>query len=132
MIKGLAHICFGTRDLDGAITFYCDKLGLERAFDFRNDDGERFGIYIRLGGRNFLEIFNGEPKDPGGHCYLHCCLEVDDVHATVDQLRSKGVEVTDAVMGIDNSWQAWLNDPDGNRIELHEYTPKSWQAPHLQ
>ena len=34
-------------------------------------------------------------------------------------------------MGGDNSWQAWTCDPDGNRIELHQYTPESKQTPSL-
>jgi hypothetical protein len=30
-------------------------------------------------------------------------------------------------MGMDNSRQAWVTDPDGNQIELMEYGPKSLQ-----
>jgi hypothetical protein len=33
---------------------------------------------------------------------------------------------------MDHSWQAWITDPDGNKIELHDYTPESWQAPFLK
>jgi predicted enzyme related to lactoylglutathione lyase len=57
---------------------------------------------------------------------------VDDVAAAVKALRAKGVEVTDPKMGTDHSWQAWLSDPDGNRIELHGYTPESKQAPYVK
>jgi hypothetical protein len=28
---------------------------------------------------------------------------------------------------MDRSHQAWIVDPDGNRIELHGYTPESKQ-----
>jgi hypothetical protein len=31
-------------------------------------------------------------------------------------------------MGHDQSWQAWLADPNGITIELHEYTDKSSQV----
>ena len=41
--------------------------------------------------------------------------------------RAQGVEVSDAKLGGDNAWQAWITDPDGNRIELHCYTPQSQQ-----
>ena len=47
------------------------------------------------------------------------------------ELRARGVEVSDPKLGSDQSWQAWLADPDGNRIELHGYTPDSHQAPSL-
>lgn len=30
-------------------------------------------------------------------------------------------------LGMDNSWQAWITDPDGNRIELMEYGPSSME-----
>lgn len=30
-------------------------------------------------------------------------------------------------MGADHAYQAWLTDPDGVRIELHEYTPDCCQ-----
>jgi catechol 2,3-dioxygenase-like lactoylglutathione lyase family enzyme len=133
VIKSLAHVCFTVRDLDAATAFYTDKLGLRRAFDFVNDNGVRFGVYLHVGGRSFIELFTGKHDDQAdGPSFKHICLEVDDVAHTVADLRAKGVEITDAKMGADHSWQAWLADPDGNRIELHGYTPGSWQTPHLK
>ena len=52
--------------------------------------------------------------------------------ATVATLRERGLEVSDPKLGTDRSWQAWITDPDGNRIELHHYTAESKQAPHLE
>ena len=130
MIKGIAHACYTVRDLDAAVAFYCGKLGLKPAFDFINDKGERFGVYIHAGQRNFIELFKGELAAPvKGQSYRHLCLEVDDLAATVAELRARGVQTTDAKLGGDNSWQAWITDPDGNRIELHQYTPQSKQTP---
>ena len=84
MIKGFAHICFTVRDLDSAIAFYQDKLGFRHAFDFINDQGKRFGVYLHIGGRCFIELFQGEvgapPEKPA---YKHFCLEVDDIEKTV-------------------------------------------------
>lgn len=133
MITNVAHLCFVVRDLKASESFYCDKLGLSRAFDFTNDKGERFGAYLRVGGRNFIELFQGKLAEVAkGQSFGHFCLEVDDLQSTVVQLRAAGVEVTDAKLGADQSWQAWLTDPDGNRIELHQYTPQSWQAPFVK
>jgi catechol 2,3-dioxygenase-like lactoylglutathione lyase family enzyme len=42
-------------------------------------------------------------------------------------LKSKGVEVTPITLGMDNSRQAWIKDPDGNDIELMEYGAASLQ-----
>ena len=133
MITGLAHVCFVVNDLEASIVYYRDRLGLKPAFDFTNDEGERFGIYLHIGGRSFLELFQGTVgAPPVKPSYQHFCLEVDEIESTVAQLRANGVEVTDVKLGTDQSWQAWLTDPDGNRIELHAYTSESKQLPHLR
>jgi catechol 2,3-dioxygenase-like lactoylglutathione lyase family enzyme len=133
MVTALAHICFTVRNLEVAEEFYRDRIGLTPAFDFVNDLGERFGVYLHIGGRSFLELFQGAPHGATGRAsYAHFCLEVEELAATVAELRAKGVEVSDPAMGADGSWQAWLADPDGNRIELHQYMPESKQAQALK
>lgn len=129
MIQALAHVCFVVRDLDASIGFYCNKLGMKPAFDFVNDEGRRFGIYIGAGGRSFIELFAGNPAPQAERqSFQHICLEVDDLNKTVAGLRAAGVEVTDPFFACDNAWQAWITDPDGNKIELHYYTPESKQT----
>jgi catechol 2,3-dioxygenase-like lactoylglutathione lyase family enzyme len=132
MITGLAHVCFTVRDLDRSISFYVDLLGMRHGFDFVNEQGRRFGVYLHVGGRNFIELFEGEPpREHAGGSFQHICLEVDDIEDTVRVFRDAGVEVGDVSLGSDQSCQAWLRDPDGNRIELHQYTDDSRQAPLL-
>ena len=129
MITALAHVCFIVRDLDASFAFYRDALGLASAFDFTDAEGKRFGAYLHVGGRSFIELFQGQPQPKAeGQSYQHICLEVDDIHATVADLRARGVAVTDPVIECDHSWQAWLTDPDGNSIELHHYTAASLQV----
>jgi catechol 2,3-dioxygenase-like lactoylglutathione lyase family enzyme len=132
MIKCLAHVCLLVSDLNVAEDFYCNKLGLKRAFEFRKPDGTRTGMYVHVGGRNFVELFQGvlSPRAEG-QPYKHLCLEVDDFEGTVAELRSRGLSVDGVKVGGDKSWQAWIVDPDGNRIELHGYTPQSDQTPWL-
>ena len=50
---------------------------------------------------------------------------------TLTALRAQGVESTEMELGGDGAWQAWITDPDGNRIELHQYTDASLQNAHL-
>lgn len=133
MIIGHAHTCFTVSNLDDAVTFYVTKLGLSVAFEFRRDDGTRYGVYLKLGPRAFLELFQGDlAVKAERQSYAHICLECDDVLDTTETLRSRGVEVTEPRLGMDRSWQAWVTDPFGNRIELHSYTPESWQTPYLE
>jgi len=132
MITGLAHVCFTVANLEASERFYCGQLGLKHAFDFRAADGRRTGLYVTAGRRTFIEMFEGQPaQGSAAPSFRHICLEVDDFDGTVAALRARGVAVTDVKLGLDNSHQAWLTDPDGNRIELHGYTPQSWQAPFL-
>ena len=133
MITGLAHAAFVVSDLEASVAFYCEKLGLTEAFAFLREDGSKSGVYIHVGARTFLEFFQGELAGSAeGQAYRHLCLEVDDIHATVKTLRDRGVEVTDVKTGGDRALQAWTSDPDGLRIELHQYTPESKQTAWLK
>ena len=137
MIRKLAHINFVTNDLGPIIDFYVDKLGMQVKFTLDNQEGKPFGYYFTCGDTTFLEFFDqkmaaevwgGKVEELNiGTRYRHFCLEVTGLEAFCDRLKSKGVAVTDIKTGMDNSRQAWINDPDGNAIELMEYGPSSMQ-----
>ena len=57
------------------------------------------------------------------------CLETEDLDQVTTQLRERGIEFTERKLGCDDTWQIWLKDPDGNRFEVHQYTPESMQFP---
>ena len=51
----------------------------------------------------------------------HLCLEVDSIDAAVAELEGAGVPlISPKKRGADGNMQAWVEDPDGNRIELME------------
>ncbi|MDH7570286.1 MAG: VOC family protein [Armatimonadota bacterium] len=134
MIRGIAHVCFTVRNLDAALAFYCEGLGLRHAFDFRRESGERYGVYLHAGGRNFIELFQGTLAEPApGQAYRHLCLEVDNIEESVAAMRVRGIDVSPVKMGADHSWQAWITDPDGNRMDqkemLFELQPAGQPAP---
>jgi len=131
IVSGLAHVCFVVSDLERALHFYCDLLGLTPAFAFERD-GRKIGQYLHVGGRNFIELFQGDLAEPAERqSFRHLCLEVADVAAAAAALQARGVAVSEPTLGSDNAYQAWITDPDGNRIELHGYTPESKQTPYL-
>jgi catechol 2,3-dioxygenase-like lactoylglutathione lyase family enzyme len=137
MIRKLTHLNFVTNDLSKIIDFYTDKLGLKVKFTLNNKRDEPFGYYFECGDSTFLEFFDqkmasemwGGKVDEltGGTRYKHFCFEVTGLEEYCKQLKEKGVSVTDITMGMDNSRQAWIADPDGNAIELMEYGPFSTQ-----
>jgi lactoylglutathione lyase/glyoxylase I family protein len=128
MIKGIAHVCIGAKDLKATEKFYCQDLGLTKKFNFVKN-GKPFGFYLSAGNGSFIEVFEQSSIRNGEEPVMkHICLEVDSVAATVKDLKSKGIPIrVDTTMGADNSWQAWIEDPSGVGIEFHEYTPASCQ-----
>jgi len=137
MIRQLAHLNFMTNDLSKTIDFYVNKLGMQVKFTLNNKDGVPFGYYFGCGNSTFLEFFDqamaaqvwGGKVDAlaEGTRYKHFCLEVTGLDEFCRKLKSAGVVVTEITMGMDNSRQAWIADPDGNAIELMEYGPNSLQ-----
>ncbi|MBL9201757.1 MAG: VOC family protein [Opitutaceae bacterium] len=144
MIKQLAHLCLKTSQLPRLTEFYRDALGATVKFRYLNRAGEPVGCYFAFGGNTFIEVFDHadahrrsasaktlesleEPRDPWLMRYNHFCLQVEGLDAYVAQLESRGVTVAGRKTGHDRSRQAWIKDPDGNLIELQEYTPQSRQ-----
>ena len=137
MIRQLAHLNFVTNDLSKIIDFYVNKLGMKVKFTLDNKQGQPFGYYFECGNSTFLEFFDQKMASEvwGGTVeelnigtrYKHFCLEVTGLDEFCKELKNKGVAVTDISTGMDNSRQAWVTDPDGNRIELMEYGPSSLQ-----
>jgi glyoxylase I family protein len=144
MIRQLAHFCLKTSQLERMTAFYRDTLGATVKFRYLNKAGEPIGAYFALGANTFVEIFDHadahrrsnspkpfepleEPRDPWLVRYNHFCLQVEGLDAYVSLLESRGVTVTGRKTGNDRSRQAWIKDPDGNLIELQEYTAQSRQ-----
>ena len=125
MIRRIAHICITAADLDNSRKFYCNVLGMKKVFDFVKD-GTVSGFYLDAGDRTFIEVFRGAPSTEEGKI-RHLCLETGNIDAVADALRQSGFPVTDKKKGADGSWQIWSADPDGVRIEFHQYTEKSSQ-----
>jgi lactoylglutathione lyase/glyoxylase I family protein len=116
-----------TQDLAASEHFYCEVLGLKKAFDFTKG-GKKIGLYIEAGARTWIEIFShADAPFPSLGAINHFCLEVTSLDEAIKQIRAKGVEITDKKYGVDDTWQSWTKGPSGERIELFEYTAKSAQ-----
>ena len=138
MIKQLAHINFFSDKAQELLYFYVNQLGLTVKFTLNHDNGAPFGWYVDCGNSTFIEIFDqqGAVKQWGGqveelkrgNLYRHLCFEVHDIEGYRKTLEERGLHVTPVTVGMDHSKQAWIKDPDGNDIELMEYTPQSYQV----
>ncbi|MDX8432185.1 VOC family protein [Mesorhizobium abyssinicae] len=126
-VKQLAHVCIFAHDLEATRSFYRDVLGMDTRFNFLRD-GTVFGFYLDCGGRSHVEVFqNDEASYSDRNQINHFCLEVENIDAAIAHIRSKGVEVTSKKHACDDTFQAWISDPNGVKIELFEYTANSAQ-----
>jgi lactoylglutathione lyase len=131
-IQGFGHVAIKVKDLDATLRFYSGTLGFPEMLRLFKDDGSVWLIYLRITDDVFLEVFPGAENDraPGRNAngVNHLCLMIDNLDAFCPALEANGVPLTAAIkMGADGNRQAWIEDPDGNRIELMEMHPDCLQ-----
>ena len=128
MIKGLAHVCISATDLVLAEQFYCSGLGFRKVFDFIRG-GEIRGFYLEVAEKTYIEVFRQDEAHTLTECPIrHICFEVCDIDKVSRHVTSQGYDVTEKKLGADQSWQIWATDPNGVRIEFHQYTEDSSQV----
>lgn len=110
---GVHHVSINVEDVDAALEFYVGVLGLDVRED-RPDFGFP-GAWLDAGGQQ-VHLIGAPVPPPKGQ---HFAIRVDDLHLVIAELRARGVTVSDAVP-VGRSLQAFLNDPSGNQIELHQ------------
>jgi catechol 2,3-dioxygenase-like lactoylglutathione lyase family enzyme len=114
-MKALAvhHVSIAVSDVDLALDFYTRLLGMTQRQDRPATLGD--GAWLDIGGQQLHLVASTTPEARG----QHFAVLVEDLDATTAELRAAGVSVSDAVP-IGSARQAFLADPCGNAIELHE------------
>jgi glyoxylase I family protein len=107
------HVSINVDDVEAALGFYTDVLGLVPRAD-RPDFGFG-GAWLDAGGQQVHLI---EAKPPAG-LGQHFALLVEELDSTVAELRERGVVVSDP-KPVGSSRQAFVTDPSGNLVELHQ------------
>ena len=126
-IKSLAHVCIKTTDLEMTTAFYSDALGMEKLFTFTRG-GEVIGFYLKAANDTFIEVFLANELEKAGKPALdHFCLETDDIHALREALLQRGYAPGEIKLGVDHSWQFWIEDPGRLNLEFHQYGGESSQ-----
>ena len=96
----------------------------------------RWIVYLEWMDGFFIELFNeldahvDNPYRPENYGYTHYSFVVDDIQAFYQELIDKGAgEYIDILPGpsIDKNWTMWFHDPEGNRVEVHQYGPDAFQ-----
>jgi catechol 2,3-dioxygenase-like lactoylglutathione lyase family enzyme len=104
-------IWYRVSDLEAARSFYKDKLGFEEAYV---DEEDRWARLVR--GNVEVALAEGEPEQDEAIV----TIDVSDVKAEADRLRSAGVNVG-VVLEIPGTIRLLdVFDPDGNRVQLSQ------------
>ena len=132
MIQRLSHVTIYVLDQDEAYDFYINKLGFPEMMRLKKDDGSVWLVYLRITDEQYLEVFPGADGDraPGwdANGLNHVCLTVDNIDPVLALVKAAGLTLLMPLKtAVDGNRQAWLEDPDGNRIELMEMAPDSLQ-----
>ena len=131
MIKGIAHLAFQVSNMPASVKFYEEALGFKQKFTLYDQKNKPWIVYLQLRKDQFIELFFAhEPivSKSNSSSYQHLCLEVEDIHTVTEEIVRKGYELDQPIiMGLDNNYQCWVHDPDGNPIELMEYGEGSLQ-----
>lgn len=126
-VKQVAHVCIFANDVEETRNFYKNALGLETVFNFLRD-GKIFGFYLEAGGRSHIEVFQKEGASFSESNQInHLCLEVENIDQAIDHIKGLNIDITKKKFACDDTYQAWIKDPNGVKIELFEYTDKSAQ-----
>jgi lactoylglutathione lyase len=132
-ITSIGHVAINVADLDRSLDFYSNVLGFPEMMRIDHDNGTPWLVYLRVTDDQFIELFPGaetESTSPSWHAngFAHLCLMVDDLQTVVADIKAKGATMLiEPKSGADGNSQAWLLDPDGNKIELMQMHANSQQ-----
>ena len=125
------HTMLRVRNLDEALDFYCNKLGLKEVSPAGRREGSlHAGVPGRPRGRSAVEeskragrdaplvelTYNWDSEDYGEARYFgHLAYEVDDIYALCEKLMKAGVTINRPPR---DGQMAFVRSPDKHSIEL--------------
>lgn len=135
MIKKVSHIAIVVSELDGAMSFWVDTLGLPLAHVEHVADQD-VDVAFLPSGDSEIELLEPIGSDSGVARYMekrgpgvhHICFEVDDIEVMLDRLKSAKVPLIDETptIGTGGKKIAFIHPKGtgGVLVELYELTPE--------
>ena len=113
------HTMVRVTDLDASLRFYRDALGLVELRRKDYPQGRYTLVFLAAPGDESAQVeltFNWDPEAyTGGRNFGHLAYEVDDIYATCQRLRDRGVTINRPPR---DGRMAFVRSPDQISIEL--------------
>ncbi len=132
MLRGVDHVDLVVSNMDQAIAFYTEKLGLKIRHDGRPEGGRKHS-FLGDEAASFLAL-EEEPRfqveGSGKQRLGHLAFAVDDVEAVRTELSRRGVAITGERADEDGKAKSYyFSGPDGIRLEIygpliHSFSPE--------
>jgi len=133
-IKRIDHIAIVVEDIEAALNFWRDALGLELLHVEDVPDQKSVVAFLPTG-ESEVELVKPTSKDTGVYRFLqkrgpgihHICLEVEDIECTLAGLQEKGIRLINEtpLIGTGGKKIAFIHPESthGVLVELYELTP---------
>ncbi len=125
LVTGVDFVAVPTKDIEAAVEFYGDTLGLPRSAYMPERNYAEFET-----GNLTLSLIVAEKMGMEHHVNRNAiALHVDDVEAARATLEDRGVTFEGDTFDTGVCHMAFFADPDGNALMLHHrYAPRTPEA----
>ena len=112
----LTHIGVNVTDVEEALGYYTEVIGLPELNRRYDDDGNLILIFLQLGEDSRLEINPATPENPPG--LGHFGVNVPDLAAAKALYGGRGAEISETITSPSGTQFAYVTGPDGAVMEL--------------
>jgi len=134
-IKRINHIAIVVDEIDEALHFWRDALGLQVAHIEEVPDQDSIVAFLPVGNAE-IELVKPTSDESGVARYLkksgpgihHICFEVDDIEASLESLKASGIRLinNEPVIGASGKKIVFVHPESthGVLVELYELSPQ--------
>ena len=112
-LRRVNHLTYCVKDKERATRFWVDVLGVKEIPSMVDSDHI---VWLQLPSGTMVHLIENEdaPSTPSHHG----AFEVEDIEAAQEHMRSHAVETTDITTRHDGQRVFFIEDTEGNRIEI--------------
>jgi catechol 2,3-dioxygenase-like lactoylglutathione lyase family enzyme len=130
--KKIDHMVFNVRNLDEAVRFYTEVVGMKVVMRFDDRKMAFLSFGDRLGDIRLFETGATKDSDRQTNGFNHVAFEPEGGLAALEQLHRRLIEKGAKIDRLeqhagDGHRSVYFFDPDGNRLEFYWESPE-WRA----